>query len=321
MIKFAIKRAISAIILLLVFSFFVFLIIDLSSGNIVFGLYGDNISALNPHVQAKIMANLGLDRPFLQRYIEWILNLFHGDFGYSLVSGEKVSQIVQDRLPYSLLLGTISFFFSFVLSVFLGSISAIYKGSFLDRAILILTLSFFSIPSFWLGIICIMVFSIIWTIFPASGLYDLGKEGDIFNLIQHLIMPVFVLSVAHLAIYVRLVRNSFIEALKQPFITSFTSWGVKKNIINYKLALRYALIPVISYFGATTATIVTGTYIVESVFSIGGLGSITMSSLLAKDYPVALIIILISTFFVVFVNFLVEIIEGCINPKLKYESI
>lgn len=317
MIKFMAKRLFGAILLLLVFSFFVFVMIDFSTGNIVAGLYGDNIAALNPHTKERILANLGLDRPLLQRYLDWFLNFIHGDFGISFVSGQKVSTILLERLPYTLILGGFAFLISFLLSITLGSLSAIYHKGFIDKTIVLFTLVFYSMPSFWIGLVFIMIFSVYLELFPSSGVYDFGMEGNWLNLTHHMILPVMTLSVGHLAIYVRLVRNSILEGLNQPFVSSFKSWGVSQRQIFFRLVLRYSVIPIISYFGANSATIITGTYIIETLFSIGGIGNLAISSLLAKDYPVALMIILLSTVFVVLANLCVEILTKLINPKLK----
>lgn len=130
-----------------------------------------------------------------------------------------------------------------------------------------------------------------------------------------MILPILVLSLSHLAIYIRLVRTTVLEALKEPFVTSYRSWGVDKKDIYLKLVLRYSLLPVISYFSANSAVILSGTYVVETVFSIGGLGNTTINALLDKDYPLALIIILLSTIFVVFINLIVEISAKILNPR------
>ncbi|EAH8300700.1 ABC transporter permease [Campylobacter fetus] len=312
---FAAKRAVQTIFLICIFSLFIFIMIEFSSGNIVSGLYGDNIQALNPALKERILANLGLDRPLMVRYFEWFLNFIRGDFGFSFISGEKVIDIIKDRLPYTLILGTISFFLSFVLAVILGGLSAIFQGSLFDKIVMIITLSFFSVPSFWLSLIFIMFFSVILGIFPSSGAYDIGTQGNFIDLAHHMILPILVLSLSHLAIYIRLVRTTVLEALKEPFVTSYRSWGVDKKDIYLKLVLRYSLLPVISYFSANSAVILSGTYVVETVFSIGGLGNTTINALLDKDYPLALIIILLSTIFVVFINLIVEISAKILNPR------
>ncbi len=304
-----------ALFLLCIFSFFIFVMLDFSSGNVVSGIYGDSIQALNPAVKERVIANLGLDRPLMVRYLEWFSRFLHGDFGVSFASGEKVLDIVKERLPYTLILGLTSFFLSFILALVLGGLSALFRGSLLDKIVLVVTLSFFSVPSFWLGLVFVMFFSVILGFFPSSGVYDLGGEQSLGDLLHHMVLPVSVLTLSHLAIYTRLVRSVVLETFKEPFIASYRSWGVDEKIIQLKLVLRYCLLPIVSYFGANAAGILGGTYIVESVFSIGGLGNTTINALLNKDYPLALAIILLSTIVVVLFNLAVEIVAKILNPR------
>ncbi|GMB92914.1 ABC transporter permease [Helicobacter bizzozeronii] len=312
---FWIKRIGGVLLLLLVFSFVIFVMLHFSSANVVAGVYGDSIQALNPAIKARMIANLGLDRPLWVRYLVWLKQSLHGDFGVSFASGESVAAIIKERLPYTLILGLTSFILSFVLAVILGVLSALFKGSWLDRGVMLVTLGFFSIPNFWLGSILIMFFSVLLGVLPSSGVYELGGDESLGDLAYHLILPIATLTLSHLAIYTRLVRSVVLESLQEPFVASYRSWGVSEKIIQFRLVLRYSLLPIISYFGANAAGILGGTYIVESVFSIGGLGSTTINALLSKDYPLALSIILLSTIVVVLFNLIVEITAKILNPR------
>ncbi|WP_120946293.1 MULTISPECIES: ABC transporter permease [Helicobacter] len=315
MLAFIAKRVLGALVLLCVFSFVIFVVLHFSSGNVISGIYGDSIQALNPAIKARVIANLGLDRPLLVRYFEWLGRVLHGDFGFSFASGQSVAQIIQERLPYTLILGLSSFVLSFVLALVLGVLSALFKESWLDKVVLLGSLAFFSIPNFWLGLVFIMFFSVILGIFPSSGVYELGGDESLGDLAWHMVLPIAVLTLSHLAIYIRLVRSVLLESLQEPFVTSYRSWGVSERVIQLRLVLRYSLLPIISYFGANAAGILGGTYIVESVFSIGGLGNTTINALLSKDYPLALSIILLSTIVVVLFNLLVEIMAKLLNPR------
>ncbi|WP_240329947.1 ABC transporter permease [Helicobacter suis] len=315
--RFATKRFIGAFLLLLVFSFVIFVMLDFSSGSVISGVYGDSIQAANPAIKQQMMANLGLNRPLLVRYVEWLGRVLCGDLGVSFASGESVIKIIKERLPYTLILGLTSFILSFILALILGVFSALFKNSLWDKAIMIITLGFFSVPSFWLGLLFIMIFSVSLGLFPSSGIYDLGEEPSLKGLIHHLVLPIAVLTLSHLAIYTRLVRSVILDTLKEPFIMSYRAWGVSERIIQFKLVLRYSLLPILSYFGANAAGILGGTYIVESVFSIGGLGSTTINALLNKDYPLALGIILLSTLVVVLFNLIVEISAKLLNPRWR----
>ncbi|WP_285692552.1 ABC transporter permease [Helicobacter ailurogastricus] len=314
LVRFALKKIVGALALLLVFSFVVFMLLDLSSGSVLSGIYGDSVQAANPIIKERLLANLGLDRPLLVRYLEWLARVLRGDLGVSLASGEQVSVILKECLPYTLTLGLTSFGLSFVLALILGTIAAYFKDSWLDRAIIYTTLGFFSVPSFWLGLVAIMVFSVLLGWLPSSGAYELGAEPTFSDLTRHMLLPVCVLTLSHLAIYTRLVRSVVLDTLQEPFVLSYQAWGVS-SMQRFKLVLRFCFLPIVGYFVANAGAIVGGTYVVESVFSIGGLGQSTINALLHKDYPLALSIVMLSAFFVVGLNVLVSILAKWINPK------
>ncbi|WP_104691168.1 ABC transporter permease [Helicobacter heilmannii] len=311
---FALKKILGAVLLLLVFSFVVFVALDLSSGSVLSGIYGDGVQSANPLLKARLLENLGLDRPLLVRYLEWLGRILRGDLGVSLASGERVIDILKEGLPYTLVLGLTSFALSFIFALVLGTIGAYFKDSWLDKTIIYTTLGFFSVPSFWLGLVAIMLFSVLLGWLPSSGVGEIGATPTFGDLARHLLLPVCVLTLAHLAIYTRLVRSVVLDTLQEPFVLSYQAWGVSA-LWRFYLVLRFCFLPIVGYFASNAGVIVGGTYVVESVFSIGGIGQSTINALLHKDYPLALSIIMLSAFFVVGLNVLVELLARWLNPK------
>ncbi|BCZ19535.1 Dipeptide ABC transporter permease DppB [Helicobacter sp. NHP19-012] len=311
---FALKKILGALLLLLVFSFVVFVALDLSSGSVLSGIYGDSVQSANPLLKARLLENLGLDRPLLVRYLEWLGRILRGDLGVSLASGERVIDILKEGLPYTLVLGLTSFALSFIFALVLGTIGAYFKDSWLDKTIIYTTLGFFSVPSFWLGLVAIMLFSVLLGWLPSSGVGEIGATPNFSDLARHMLLPVCVLTLSHLAIYTRLVRSVVLDTLQEPFVLSYQAWGVSA-LKRFYLVLRFCFLPIVGYFASNAGAIVGGTYVVESVFSIGGIGQSTINALLHKDYPLALSIIMLSAFFVVGLNVVVELLARWLNPK------
>ncbi|BCZ18160.1 Dipeptide ABC transporter permease DppB [Helicobacter sp. NHP19-003] len=234
--------------------------------------------------------------------------------GVSLASGESVASILKEGLPYTLILGLTSFGLSFVLALILGVVGAYFKDSWLDKTIIYTTLGFFSVPSFWLGLVAIMLFSVLLGWLPSSGVGEIGASPTFGDLMRHMFLPICVLTLSHLAIYTRLVRSVVLDTFKEPFCLSYQAWGVSRAW-RFWLVLRFCFLPIVGYFAANAGAILGGTYVVESVFSIGGIGQSTINALLHKDYPLALSIIMLSAFFVVGLNVGVALLAKWLNPK------
>ncbi|WP_039651466.1 ABC transporter permease [Campylobacter insulaenigrae] len=306
------KRLLWAFFLLFFSSFMCFAMIYYAKGSVVFASVPQGISL---KLKEQIERNLDLDKPLLHQYENWALKALKGDFSYSLISGEKVDAILKEKLPYTLILGTLSFGILFFLSILLALLCVIYKDSFLDKFITFVTMSFFALPTFSLSLLLILFFCVFLNIFPSSAIVDIGYEDDILNRLWHLCLPVSVLVLSHLAIFVRFIRTTLIDSLNQNFIEAAFARGLSKKRVYFHFILKDSLGAILAYFGASFVSFLMGTYIVESVFSYEGVGNLVIKSILFKDYPVVLAILCFSILVVVFVNLLVEIVCKMINPR------
>ncbi len=283
-----------------------------AKGSVVFASVPQGTSL---KVKEEIERNLNLDKPLLYQYKNWVLKALNGNFSYSLINGEKVSEILKEKLSYTLILGVLSFGILFFISIFLAILCVMYKGSLLDDCITFFTMSFFALPTFSLSLLLILVFCVFFKIFPSSAIADIGYEDDILNRLWHLCLPVSALVLSHLAIFVRFVRTTLIDSLNQNFIEAAFARGLSKKRVYFHFVLKDSLGAILAYFGASFVGFLMSTYVVESVFSYDGIGNLVIKSILFKDYPVVLAIVCFSVLAVVCVNLLVEIICKMLNPR------
>ncbi|EAL0271290.1 ABC transporter permease [Campylobacter lari] len=312
MLKLIFKRLLWAFFLMIFASFLCFVMIYHAKGSVVFASVPQGTSI---KIKEEIERNLNLDKPLLEQYENWLFNALKGDFSYSLISGEKVSEILKEKLPYTIILGSLAFFILFVLSLVLALFCVLYKDSFLDKFITFLTMSFFALPAFSLSLMLILVFAVFFKLFPSSAIADIGFEDDVSNRLWHLFLPVCALVLSHLAVFVRFIRTSLIDSLNQSFIENAFARGLSKTRIYLHFVLKDAFGSILAYFGASFVSFLMGTYIVESVFSYEGVGNLVIKSILFKDYPVVLAVVIFSILVVVLVNLIVEIICKMINPR------
>ncbi|CAM2942496.1 ABC transporter permease [Helicobacter burdigaliensis] len=313
-INLILKRLLWALFLSISASFICFCLVYYSKGSVVFASVPQGISK---QAQEEIERNLNLDKPLLVQYKLWALKAIKGNFSYSLVSGERVSKILKEKLPFTLILGSLAFLILFVLSLALGIVCVIYKDSLLDKSITFITMSFFALPVFSTSLMLILFFGVFFKIFPTSGISDIGFEEDFLNRLEHLILPLCTLVLSHLAVFVRFARTAFLDSLNQSFIQAAFARGLGKMRVYCHFVLKDALSPILAYFGASFVSFLVGIYVVESVFSYEGIGNLAISSILFKDYPVVLAIVIFSVLAVVFINLFVEIVCKILNPRFS----
>lgn len=294
-------------------SFLCFCIIYYSKGSVVFA-QSSNLISFN--LKQQIEANLNLNQPLLIQYKTWFLNFINGDFGNSLINGESVINIFINHFYASFVLAFISFFIIVFLSIILAMLSVIYKDSLLDKFINFTTLSFLAFPSFALSLFFILVFSFYFNILPSSGISDIGYEDDFFNRFIHLLMPVCVLVLSNLALYLSFVKGVFLESLKCNFVQNAFAKGLSKKRIYFHFVFKYSLNSILSFFGSCAVAFLTSVYIVENVFSYSGIGDILIKSIIFKDYPVVLFMIVFSVLASNLLILFCDILQFIINPRL-----
>ncbi|EAK3898147.1 ABC transporter permease [Campylobacter jejuni] len=307
------KRLVFSIVVAFFSTFLCFVLLYFSKGSIA---YTNGVNSQSKEFVQRIEQNLGLDKPLLEQYKIWLFKALKGDLGVSFLSGESVLKLIKERIFNTFILGFNALMLLFLLSVFLALLGYYYKESFIDKIITFLAFNFFALPPFVLALLFVLIFGIFWKILPVMGSSDIGFEDDFLNRLEHLILPVLVLVLSHLALFLRIARNFINESFSQIFIQNLYARALREKDI-YFLVLKYSLSPIVAYFGGSALSFIMGTYVVESVFAYEGLGSLLFKSIIFKDYPVVLALIFFSVLLAAFFTFLSDIVARILNPRLR----
>ncbi|AJK71735.1 ABC transporter permease [Campylobacter jejuni] len=307
------KRLVFSIFIAFFSTFLCFVLLYFSKGSIA---YANGVNSQSKEFVQRIEQNLGLDKPLLEQYKIWLFKALKGDLGVSFLSGESVLKLIKERIFNTFILGFNALMLLFLLSVFLALLGYYYKESFIDKIITFLAFNFFALPPFVLALLFVLIFGIFWKILPVMGSSDIGFEDDFLNRLEHLILPVLVLVLSHLALFLRIARNFINESFSQIFIQNLYARALREKDI-YFLVLKYSLSPIVAYFGGSALSFMMGTYVVESVFAYEGLGSLLFKSIIFKDYPVVLALIFFSVLLAAFFTFLSDIVARILNPRLR----
>lgn len=326
MIRYALGRILAAIPILLGVATIVFFLLSLAPGDPTSIYFGPGMS---PEAMDQVRRNLGLDDPLLIRYGRWLLAFLQGDFGYSLAAGMPARARILAALPNTILLAGVALLLAFLIGIFLGVVQAIRQNSWVDTTLSVVALFFYSMPSFWLAIMLILIFGVgarnLWDwpfSFPPSGItsagYDLLSPWDqLKDRIHHLVLPALSLTLVLAAGVSRYVRTSMLEVLHQDYIRTARAKGLPESRVILKHGLRNALIPVVSLFGLYFPFLLSGAVFVEYVFAWPGMGKLMVDSVLSRDYPV----VLAGTFFfggmVVLGNLLADLLYGVVDPRIR----
>lgn len=321
MIRYILRRLLSAIPVLLGVTFATFALLHATSGSWVPGL------ELNPLLTADDIArmrkNLGLDDPFLVQYLRWIGGLAHLDFGYSMIDGTSVSANIIERLPNTLLLTVTGLVLGIAVSIPFGVVSARRRGRWADHILTFLSVIGVSIPSFWLGLLMVLLFSISfqqWGLpwLPSSSATSSINGGDAIDRLKHLIMPALCLAFLHLAIWSRYIRSSMVEALTQDYVRTARSKGLSESLVTYRHAFRNAMVPLVTLLGLELPALVGGGAIVEIVFAWPGIGRLAVDRALRFDYTMVLGLTTFAAMLVILGNLLADVLYAALDPRIRY---
>ena len=266
--------------------------------------------AITPAAQAALEAKYGLDKPLLTQYGTYLKDIVTKfDFGPSLKQrGQSVITIISRGLKVSLRLGVIAAFSALLVGVILGSIAALRRNKIVDRVIMVITTAFVSMPSFIMGTLLLVLFSIKWMILPANGSTGAG-----------LVLPVITLALYPMAYITRLTRSSMLDVLGQDYIRTARAKGVSGGRIIFGHALKNSLIPVITYFGPMLAYIVTGSLVVEKIFAVPGIGRAFVNSITNRDYPLIMGTTIVLATLIVVMNLVSDILYKAVDPRITLE--
>jgi peptide/nickel transport system permease protein len=298
---------------ILLVSVIVFALQHLLPGDPAVLLAGD--SAGDPHVVAQIRDQLLLNRPLWEQYVHWLAGVLHGNLGYSWELSAPVTTLILQKLPVTLQLSVMAFFFALAIGIPLGVVSAVKKGTPLDWLANSVGLFGLSVPTFWLGIVLILVVSVDLGWLPPSGYVPLSQ--DPLQSLRTTIMPSFVLGNAIAAIIMRHTRSAMLSALRQDYVRTARAKGLRESEVVLRHALRNALIPVVTLAGLQLGTLLSGAVLTEQVFDIPGIGKLVVDAVFNRDYPVIEGVVLVTGLLYVLINLVTDVLYAVINPKLR----
>ena len=314
MLKYIIKRILIAIPVLLGITIIDYAIMSLA-GSPLEMMVGPKTS--QAALEAKAIA-LGLDQPFYIQYWVWLKQLFQGNLGYSMKSYQPVSQIIGEHIVPTLLLMGTSLLVGLLIAIPVGIYSAVNRYTRRDYTLVSLSFLGTSIPSFFLSLIFIYLFTVRLGWLPSSGMTTPGTEGGFMDVLKHMVMPVIILAVSISGYNIRYVRSAVLEILQKDYLRTAKSKGIGRFRVINKHALRNALIPIVTVIGMQIPTLFGGAVIVEQVFSWPGLGLITMNAIINRDYPVIMGICLLTAVVVLIANLITDIVYALVDPTIKY---
>lgn len=316
MLSYIIRRLLIAIPVLFGVTVLNFVIINLAPGNPVEMMIDPNMS---PELMELKKEQLGLNDPLYVQYFHWLTGLLQGNFGFSYSTYEPVKTIILSRLGPTLQLTLLALIIGIFIAVPLGILSAKKQYSPLDYATMGASFLGISIPSFFLGLGLIYIFSLKLQLLPTGGMMTLGGDGDLADRIRHLILPVGVMSVLISGRLIRYVRASVLEILGQDYLRTARSKGLHEFVVTNKHALRNALIPIITVIGLEIPFLLGGSVIIEQIFQWPGMGQLTIQSIMSRDYPTLMALNLMIAVIVLVSNLLTDIFYSVADPRIKYQ--
>lgn len=303
MLRYAGKR-----ILLAIVTVFIIIAITFFTMNAIPGGPFSMEKAPEKRVQAVLMERFNLDKPVGEQFVLYITNMLHGDFGVSLKTGRDISQTIFESFAVSAQLGSMAIVVALIFGLCFGSVAALMRNRWPDRLIIFTTTLFVAVPSFILATILLLVFSLVLKWVPVWSLNN-----------PNYILPVISLALYPMSYITRLTKSSMLDVLGQDYIRTARAKGVKEHLVLFKHALRNALIPIVTYIGPLTAYILTGSLVVESVFTIGGLGTKFVTCINNRDYPMIMATTIFLSTLMVIMTLVSDLLYKLIDPKITFD--
>lgn len=313
MFSYIVRRLLMTVPVMLFVALFVFGLLDLAPGDPASLLAGEDAT---PQDIARIRMTLGLDEPFLARFGHWSWNVLHGDLGTSLFTGLPVSHMISQRLAPTFSLMVMTLLVSVVIAIPLGAFAAWRHNRWQDRGVMVMAVFSFSVPSFVVGYLLAWTFGLQLRWFPVQGYvpFSAGIGGSLHSLV----LPALALGSVYVALITRITRATLLETLSQDYVRTARAKGVSNRNILFRHALKNAAVPIVTIIGSGVALLISGTVVTETVFSIPGLGRLTVDAILRRDYPIIQGVILLFSVLYVLVNLLVDLLYRVFDPRINY---
>jgi peptide/nickel transport system permease protein len=315
MATYLVRRSLLMLLTLFGISIIIFTLLRIVPGNVVDILF-DAAGFVDPADKAKLEAELGLDKSIPLQYAAWIGNLAKGDLGYSYVSEKPALDEILPRIPITARLAGMALVFSILFGVPLGVISAVKQNTGLDYALRLVSLSGLSMPAFWLGLLILMAFVAATDSIP---IYSAAPKSFWQALLMYSV-PAAAVGFRSSALIMRLTRSSMLEVLRQDYIRTARSKGATENSVNYRHALRNAMLPVVTVIGIEAAFLIGGLIVTETVFNIPGIARFLVEAIRWRDYPIVQNLVMFVAVIVVVVNFAVDMLYAALDPRIRYSD-
>ena len=313
MFAYTVRRVIATIPVMLIVALFVFSLLYIAPGDPAAIIAGDQAT---PDDVERIRASLGLDRPFIIRFTEWLFRVMQGDLGVSIFTNLPVSHMIKQRLEptYSLMLLTLIIALTFAIPM--GVLAAWKQGTWIDRLVMVFAVLGFSVPVFVVGYVLAYTFALQLDWFPVQGYTPIGTSFG--GWLSNLMLPAIALGGAFIALIARITRATMLEVLSQDYVRTAKAKGVGQRAILFVHALKNAAVPIITIIGIGFAGLIGGAVVTESVFAIPGVGRLVVDAILRRDYPVIQGVVLMFSFTYVIVNLIVDLLYTVFDPRIRY---
>lgn len=309
------KKIGTLLVTLLLISFLVFLAFDIIPGDPAMAALGTEAT---PERLEALREQMGLNRPLLERYLDWLINFVQGDFGTSYKYKMAVSDMISDKLPITVTMALISFAMMIVVSLPLGLYTAKHNGTAIDRCITVINQIMMAVPHFFMGILLTYFFGLVLKLFTPGDFVSYNVDFGAF--LKYLLFPCIAIALPKIAMSVKMIKSACVEEAKKDYARTAYSKGNNTTKVLYKHVLKNAMIPVITLWGMTLADMLVGSIVIEQVFNIPGIGRILLTAISYRDYPVVQAIIVLIAFVVIVTNFCVDVIYQLIDPRISVQE-
>jgi peptide/nickel transport system permease protein len=313
MLAYIVRRIASTIPVVLLVALFVFSLLYIAPGDPAAIIAGDQAT---PDDVDRIRASLGLDRPFLIRFLDWFWHILHGDLGTSVFTNLPVTHMIAQRIEPTLSLMTLTLILSLTLAIPIGVVAAWKHGTWIDRAVMMVAVLGFSTPVFVIGYLLAYVFALRLDWLPVQGFTPISH--GLVPFLRNLILPAVALGLVYMALIARITRATMLDVLSQDYIRTARAKGVGQGGMLFVHALKNAAVPIVTIVGIGFATLIGGAVVTETVFAIPGLGRLTVDAILRRDYPVIQGVVLLFSFVYVLVNLGVDLLYTLFDPRIRY---
>ena len=314
---FLLKRLAVLLVSVAVLSMIVFTMSRLAPGDPLVAYYGDRVEKMSAEERVRTEERLGLNDSIPVQYLRWLENALQGDFGISYKYKQDVTEVIAGRIGNTLLLGGLGFAVTLGLALLLGVLCAWFEDRWPDRLLCQIGTLTSCIPEFWLSLVMILAFSVTWRLLPSSGAYSVGHEGDAADRLRHLILPMAVMVLSHLWYYAYMIRNKLLEEIRSDYVLLARAKGLSRRGVLFCHCLRNILPSYISLMAISVPHILGGTYIIETVFSYPGIGTLSYESARYHDYNMLMVLCMMTGILVILCNEIGQALNERIDPRVR----